>query len=230
MANAVAIKLPTFWTNQPAVWFIQTEAQFATRNITDDTTKYHYVVAALDQSTAARLLDILAQPPSTDKYSGLKKRLLSTFGFSRRERACRLLNMRGLGDRKPSELMDEMLGLLDGHSACFIFEQLFLDQLPEDIRLQLSTSSFDDPRMLASQADILWQAKTQASTLACEVSKVRPQHKPTADVNKGSRQKPPAESYDGSTGLCFYHSKYGARAHKCHPPCTWAGNAQANRP
>ena len=47
--NAVAIKLPTFWAQQPKVWFLQAEAQFHIRKITDDTTKYYHVVAALDQ-------------------------------------------------------------------------------------------------------------------------------------------------------------------------------------
>ena len=34
------------------VWSLQAEAQFHTRKITDDTTKYHNVVAALDQGTS----------------------------------------------------------------------------------------------------------------------------------------------------------------------------------
>ena len=46
--NAVSLKLPAFWTSQPKVWFQQSEAQFAWRNITADDTKYYYVVAALD--------------------------------------------------------------------------------------------------------------------------------------------------------------------------------------
>ena len=57
--NAVALKLPPFWISQPRVWFQQAEAQFALRNITADDTKYFYVVAALDQETASRLIDFL---------------------------------------------------------------------------------------------------------------------------------------------------------------------------
>ena len=56
--NAVALKLPAFWTSQPDVWFIQAEAQFTLRNITADDTKYAYLVASLDQTTATRLLDL----------------------------------------------------------------------------------------------------------------------------------------------------------------------------
>jgi len=55
--NAVALKLPVFWTQQPQVWFLQTEAQFNIRKIADDTTMYYYVVSLLDQSTARRITD-----------------------------------------------------------------------------------------------------------------------------------------------------------------------------
>ena len=136
MANeehAVSLKLPTFWTSQPEVWFAQAEAQFSLRRITTDDTKYFYVLAALDQETATRLLDLINRPPADNKYQVLKDRLIDTFGLSRRERASRLLHFRPLGDSKPSALMDEMLALLGDHTPCLLFEQLFLERLPEDI-------------------------------------------------------------------------------------------------
>ncbi|KAJ8372904.1 hypothetical protein AAFF_G00275540 [Aldrovandia affinis] len=51
--HAVALKLPEFW-QEHAVWFAQAEAQFALRGITQEDTKYFYVVAALNSSTASR--------------------------------------------------------------------------------------------------------------------------------------------------------------------------------
>ena len=51
-ANAVALKLPSFWTSQPAVWFIQAEAQFTLRNITADETKYAYCSLRLGPQTS----------------------------------------------------------------------------------------------------------------------------------------------------------------------------------
>ena len=83
-ANAVALKLPTFWHASPNTWFIQAEAQFALRNVTADETRYYHVVASLDQDTASRLEDVLNQPPAT-----LKDRLLRTFCLSEGERAAR---------------------------------------------------------------------------------------------------------------------------------------------
>jgi hypothetical protein len=57
--HTVSLKLPTFWTAQPDVWFAQAETQFNLRGITADDTKY-YVLAALDQDTATRVLDLIA--------------------------------------------------------------------------------------------------------------------------------------------------------------------------
>ena len=57
-----------------------------------------------------------------------------------------------------------MLSLLADHGFCFLAEQLFLEQLPEDIRLQLSNDDFTHPRVLATKADVLWIAKQQAAT------------------------------------------------------------------
>ena len=76
--EAVSLKLPTFWTLQPKVWFHQAESQFVSRQITSST-KYHYVVAALDQDTAQRILDLLDSPPAADPYTAIKERLLRAY-------------------------------------------------------------------------------------------------------------------------------------------------------
>ena len=127
-AHAVGLKLPVFWADQPRVWLQQAEAQFAVRNVTADNTKYHYVVAALDQATALGVIDVLEDPPQHNKYDNLKRRLTYIFGLSRRQRADQLLDigLHSLGDRRPSQLMDEMLALLGSHKPCMLFESIFL--------------------------------------------------------------------------------------------------------
>ena len=123
--EAVTLKLPTFWTTCPLAWFAQTEAQFSLRNISSDDTKYYYVVAALDANTAMRALSIISSPPAEQKYELLKSFLTSAFGLSEPQRANALLDLTGLGDRKPSELMDSMLTLL-----LFALRNVFLEFPP----------------------------------------------------------------------------------------------------
>jgi len=47
--NCVGIRIPPFWAENPAVWFAQLEGQFALSNITQDATKFYYVISQLDR-------------------------------------------------------------------------------------------------------------------------------------------------------------------------------------
>ena len=81
--KAVSLKLPTFWTSQPEVWFAQAEAQFNHRGISASDSKYFYILAALDQETATPLLDFISHPPADYKYKEFKDQPIATFGLSR---------------------------------------------------------------------------------------------------------------------------------------------------
>ena len=222
--NAVSLKLPTSWVTQPHVWFTQAEAQFHIRRSTADDTIFYHVVAALDQDTAGRLLDVLTTPPETNKYAALKDRLLQTFGFTRRERAAKLLEIGGLGDRKPSALLDEMRSLAGGHTSCLLFEEVFLRAMPDGIRMQLAQQDFTNLDEVATHADALWQAKQQ-SFGAEGINKI-------LKVPRPARSSPSCNSdmtTTDSNSFCFYHARFGANAKKCRKPCTYTGNGQAGR-
>ena len=98
-----------------------------------------------------------------------------------------------------------MLSLLADHGFCFLAEQLFLEQLPEDIRLQLSNDDFTNPRALATKADVLWIAKQQAATA---INKVTSQPKGKITTAHATRQN-----------WCFYHKRFGDDAKNCKAPC-----------
>ena len=192
--HAVTLKLSEFWTSHPKVRFQQTEAQFALRQVTADNTKYFYVVAALDQDSAQRVIDLLEDPPRDHKYLALKKRLLDTFDLSDN---ARLLNMPQLGDKKPSVLMNEMLALIADHCPCFLFNYLFLQLLPDDIRMILSGQQWNDPRQLAARADELWLARSPAPP----VSRLS---RPRKGTNYGQDQQGSSRNQEK---LCFYHKR-----------------------
>ena len=222
---SASLKLPDFWEQNASAWFAQAEAQFAIKEITADETKFYHVVASLTSATAGRVVSLLERPPARNKYAALKAHLLETFGLNESERARQLLSLPGLGDSKPSELMDHMLALLGDHQPCFLFKELFLQQLPDQVRLALANSAITDFRLLAREADKFFSAgkKCFAATPTATSSDDNI-HQPysisaTATMPRRARQ---------SGGLCFYHAKFGNKAKKCLPPCTY--NASGNAP
>ena len=78
--GAVSLKLPEFWNKLPDVWFARIEAQFNTRGITEDQTKYDYVVSTLDVNTAEEMQTLLGKINETPYETYTRSRL---FYFTR---------------------------------------------------------------------------------------------------------------------------------------------------
>ena len=79
--HAVSLKLPAFLASRPDVWFQQTEAQFALRNITDST-KYFYLLTSLDLVVAERMAGDVAAVPTEGKYEYLKSKLMEVYSLT----------------------------------------------------------------------------------------------------------------------------------------------------
>lgn len=219
MANAIALKLPALWTDNVDAWFMQTEAQFALNNITQDKTKSNHLVAALDSSTAKRAMTIIRNPPQTGKYQTLRDHLKQKFGLTAYERAAAINAITGLGEEKPSELMDSLLCLLGDNEPDLMFRFHFMQCLPDYVRGTLALSTEDDPHALAEEADRIFVAGCPGDSAIMEAVTTDS----TVDrVFKGDK-KPAKRSSRGkpSQSLCFYHARFGAKAHRCESPCTW---------
>ena len=58
----VAVRLPPFWSDRPALWFAQAEAQFEIAAVTRQRTKFNFVVSQLHQQHAPEVEDIVTTP------------------------------------------------------------------------------------------------------------------------------------------------------------------------
>ena len=154
--QAVSVKLPEFWPDDPEVWFIRVEAQLRSRAITQDQTRFDYVVAALDNREIVEIKAVLTNPPQQDKYNTIKKALLSAFGKTQTQKDAELLNISGLGDRKPTALLRHLESL--NNDAATLRRAFFLAQLPTQVRAILALKEIDDISELANAADRIMEA------------------------------------------------------------------------
>ena len=220
-----ALKLPEFWESAAAAWFAHAEAQFVVRGVVDDDTRYYYVVASLSSFTASKAVNFITAPPPQGKYAGIKAHLLRLFELSPAERAGRLLDLPGLGDRKPSEHMEMMLNLLGTEHPSFLFRELFLRHMPPHVRTALASSTTNDPRALAAEADRYFLA-SQQHHVPDRLAPVRARASVPGALPRTANARASPERADG---LCFFHARFGAKAKRCRAPCTYSapGNDRA---
>jgi hypothetical protein len=217
--NAVSIKLPEFYIQNPELWFGLAEAQFHKAAITTEDTKYHHIVAALDEATALRVQDIIVAKPEVNPYTTLRERLCSVFELSLSERFARIFNFEPLGDRKPSLLFEGIRHLIpQGSDQNHLFLKfLFLKQIPEAIRVQLVNDPIETDRNMAdfqAKADRIWQAMATHQVESEDIAAS------SARQRNGQPQ----------STLCWYHRRWGKDAQKCNKPCTWISkNADSGR-
>ncbi|GFY68278.1 uncharacterized protein TNIN_217601 [Trichonephila inaurata madagascariensis] len=82
--HKVAAKPPAFWRNKPKLWFLQLEAQFSNSSISDATTKYNIVVAALDENVLDFVIPISPNEVKSkhNKYLFLRNSRSYQFNFT----------------------------------------------------------------------------------------------------------------------------------------------------
>jgi hypothetical protein len=230
--SAVAVKLPPFWVDNAEVWFLQAEAQFAIAGITSERTAFYHVLAALPQHVVVSVLDVVrAAGTAAAPFTDLKTRLLGGYTQTKWARMFQLIHHPGLGDQRPSQLMDKMLALLSaGTKPDEVFMGLFMDRLPVEMRAQLSLQDYESPRHLAAAADLIWDARGPTAAVPPAVNAVmrdgrNRSRSPSGKGGRGGGRRNRAST--PGPGLCFFHRRFAEKAHRCEPPCTWAGNAPA---
>ena len=167
---AVSIKLPPFWPTDPMVWFLQIEAQFSTRGISSQRTRFEYVITSLSPEIACEVRDLLIRPPEERPYDTLKAELIKRTAASEQRKLQQLLSGEELGDRKPTQLLRRMQQLLGDHQPTpdnAFLKELFFQRLPANVRMVLASA---DPSTalpkLAEMADKIIEVATPPTVAA----------------------------------------------------------------
>ena len=253
--NAVTVKLPDFYENDPEMWFVRAECQFRTKRIVDDTTKFDHIVQSLSEKVARRVRRLILYPPATDKVTALKAGLMTAYGRTQLEKDTALLSMRMI-NLKPSEVIARAEAL-NSDPATF-FKAFILSQFAPEVKTAITNMEFTSLVEMGVAADKALEAsKTTTQAVNAIVTEIQDEFdeedaqagifamgRGGANRGRGGRgagrgfpsqgsQKP----VGGKGKTCFYHDKHGLGAYKCDgAPCPFvtaplakAGNATAGR-
>lgn len=245
----VAVRVPPFWPEEPALWFAQVESQFVLSKITTDETKFCYLVAQLDHQYAAEVKDVITNPPATDKYVKLKSELIKRLTASQERRVKQLLMHEELGDRKPSQFLRHLQGLAGPAVPSDFLATIWSSRLPPGIQTVIASQPELPLEKLADLADRVhdiapaYQPQVASSSvpvhqyedLSKQVSELTRQVAKLAEqVSSRSRSRFQNRSRNRSRSRtrprqppsnhphCFYHYTYGDKALKCKQPCSFS--------
>ena len=170
-AAARDVHLPTFSASDASIWFVRAEIQFRLKNVSQDSRKADYVMAALPESMFPRIAHFLRRLGDAPvSYTTLKAHLLRECVPSPEERAARFLQLsrQPLGDQRPSTAFREMQSLLeipecDGSFKTMDLLRVFwLHRLPDSVRHNITNFVDVSEDDLLKLSDALQCAATPA--------------------------------------------------------------------
>ena len=245
---ATTVKLPVFWPADPELWFAQVEAQFATRQITADKTKFNHLVTSLTPEAAAEVRDLLLTPPAENQYKALKELIIKRTTTSEQARLKQLLTAAELDGRKPSQLlrfMRQLVGKSQGLVPDALLKQIWVPRLPTHVQIVLASNDGLELDKMAEMADKLMDvigpqtinavsSVNEVADLRKEIQEIKALLRGRADdktpAKPRARSKTPASRVEAQdSSVCWYHAKFGDKAQKCRPDCTYKpGNAKSS--
>ncbi|UYV80802.1 hypothetical protein LAZ67_19001764 [Cordylochernes scorpioides] len=248
-----SIKAPEFWPNDSELWFI-TFLLNKPNPITNDDTKFSYLISLLPLSTAIEVREFIVSPPPDNKYDALKKAIIKCTADSEFKKLQQLLTQEELGDRLPSQLLRRLRQLVGESKAVSdtTLKMLWMQRLPKNIQISLTTQEQASLNSLADLTDrvmeITSSPSSSTSTLEKELAYLRAEisalkidlnkkkeriSRSRSRISSSSRKSSPNSyrMYNPKGSWCWYHFRFKHHARKCISPCTFnkkAKNQQEN--
>lgn len=176
-------KIPPFFRSDPAIWFIQVEASLRNAQISVESTKADFVLAAVDAEVVGCVKDIiLTRPVPADVYQRIKARIIATFASSSEGNLRKLLKGQVLTDGKPSLLLSRLRNLNDGQCDDVVLKSIFLEQLPSGHRAILVAAGAMGLDRLAEIADTIAENAGPTEIHVASSSGTSPRPAPEIDL------------------------------------------------
>jgi hypothetical protein len=225
----VAVRLPLFWAERPAVWFAQAEAQFTLAVISSENTVFFQLMSQLDHRYAAEVDDIITSSLEREPYT------TQAVPFTE---APQEPYSRRVGRLSPKHLVQPATlqrtdhsrrsgrGILDVTARC-------ADRISE-VAPQPVLASVNPPPDKTALLQGIEELSRLVAALSAELKRLRLTFRypilssrdpclSTSQLRPGSRNRPLSSRHPsrGNTAprFCWYHRCFGALAQKCTPPC-----------
>ncbi|XP_067137171.1 uncharacterized protein [Centruroides vittatus] len=244
MAEIGTVKIPPYNFSDPALWLHMCESPFALgspKPITGSATKFSYVVAHLPPEVASTVRDIIISPDRTDPYGHIKVELIKRFDESSQQKLRKLLAGEQLGDRKPSVLLRILKRRAE---KCQIPEAVMLElfiHLPTSVQSILAAITLLDIGKAAEVANRVvevirasQQSETVTNKILVEINKLNKRIDKLTQARRDRsdyfprRFRSSSGHRDSSTShsinYCWCRNRFGAKAQKCTPPCSFSTN------
>lgn len=223
--NAVAIKLPPFWSAEPKSWFNRVDSIFRLKGINQELTKFDHVVAILPSEFHWAAMDEIDDPDEEKPYTVLKAALLGRFQQHPVKEVLDMLERSEVpGEMSPSQLEDGIKGLSKDHDI--LLKAIFVRGINRAVRGQVldKFKAGSTIREARETAESLLEELPQAQG---NVSAVQGYRGP--GQRSGANQRFGQNRGQGSLGgssrnkqfvpWCRHHKKFGPKAYGCVKPC-----------
>jgi len=251
--------LREYCPSNPALWFKRVEIYFAYRGISSENRKFTEVIMRIPDNVMEEVEDVLdkvTDPSHRTPYSTLKKAIIDRVGLSTSERIRTLLEGLDLGQDRPSALLRKMKSnapdCQNNKPLEDLLRELWLKKLPADIQMVLAALPAETTLdVLAQTADNVSQvhrstgsvaAVSEASSIDARLDRVLELLEKTLRITHASRSSSSSSSRPfnrsrsrsqtpgrSKSNICRIHRKFGKEARYCIKPCSWQGNANAEK-
>lgn len=244
------IPLPVLSEGNIEAFFYSIEFWFEASGITSDTKKFNIICATLPPNKLMEMKTIIDAVPSAKKYDYIKVKLIEHYADSEQKRVRRVLSDMPLGDRKPSELYNEMKRVAGKSLGDSILLDLWITRLPSHVQPAIIASKVAIEEKLKI-ADSITESMTlqrgsiseassnsEISNLKNQVNQLsRDMQKLLQKKHRGSRSRSHSRSRmrsksragnksDSSATTCWYHTTFREKATKCRQPCNFSPKSQ----
>lgn len=244
---APRLPLPVMSEDNIEAYFYSLDFWFEASSISNDSRKFNIVLASVPPTKLMELRPTIEAAPLEAKYQYIQQKLVEHFSDSQQRRLQKVLKDMVLGDRRPSELFNDMKRAAGATLSDSILHDLWVSRLPPYVqaaliatnvamveKLKIADSITETIGMHDNQSHEV-AAVSEVANLKLEIAELTKHVQRLLD-NKGQQGRSRSRSRSRSRRLlptkpnndaCWYHAKFGEKAAKCREPCSFSSTKKS---